>query len=75
MNPIMVLPGRKDALQSLLLELGFDNQDTMEYLVTLPEFMDQIADNLKPIGRIIFLRAIPVAFSPSKSVSNSVCGG
>jgi hypothetical protein len=66
-NPIMVKAGQYDILQSFLEELGFDSREAMQYLITVPEYMEQIAEYLKPLGKIIFLRAIPAESSPQKA--------
>jgi hypothetical protein len=66
-NPAMIQTGQHDVLQSFLDELGLDSRETMQYLITVPEYMERIAEYLKPLGKIIFLQAIPAVSSPQKA--------
>mmetsp|Transcript_23854 Transcript_23854/g.22945 ORF Transcript_23854/g.22945 Transcript_23854/m.22945 type:complete len:757 (-) Transcript_23854:386-2656(-) len=70
-NPRMVLPGHAEVLHALLDSIQLHDITAMEYLVTIPEYMSDIAAHLSPIGSKIFMRACtPVVSSPSSAVSS-----
>jgi hypothetical protein len=73
-NQRLVRAGHYDILTTLLETFGLHDRATMDQLVTMPDFMEEIAELLSPIGKRIFLRAIPghTPDSPSMITSSSI---